>query len=229
MSAAHVGGWKNSLERRLPLRSNGRMTSPTQAVPPRQVEIWFEFGSPYSYLSVMRLEDEAARRGVHVAWRPLLLGPIFKSLGWQGSPFMEQPQKMAHMWRDLERLCEKYALPWRRPSAFPRSCVLPLRVLTMAQDEPWAGEFARAMMLRHFAEDREIDDPEVVGPVLLALGLPASDILATARSEPVKQALRAQTERGRERGIFGGPTFFAGSEMFWGNDRLEDALEYAAR
>jgi 2-hydroxychromene-2-carboxylate isomerase len=204
------------------------MTLSPHTVPPRQVEIWFEFGSPYSYLSVMRIEDEAARRGVHVAWRPLLLGPIFKSLGWQGSPFLEQPLKMANMWRDLERLCDKYALPWKRPASFPRSCILPLRVLMLAQDEAWAGEFCRAMMLRHFGEDRDIDQPEVVGAVLLALGLAAADIMATARSEPVKQALRAQTERGRQLGIFGGPTFFAGAEMFWGNDRLEDALDWAA-
>jgi 2-hydroxychromene-2-carboxylate isomerase len=195
----------------------------------RQIEIWFEFGSPYSYPSVMRIEDEAARRGLHVAWRPLALGPIFKSLGWQGSPFLEQPQKMAYMWRDLERVCAQAGLPWKKPSVFPRGCLLPLRVATLAQDEPWVGEFCRAIMLRHFGEDRAIDDAQLVGDVLLALGVEPGDAIATAQSEPVKQALRAQTERGRQLGIFGGPTFFAAGEMFWGNDRLEDALDWAAR
>lgn len=195
----------------------------------KQVEIWFEFGSPYSYPSVMRIEDEAARRGVHVAWRPLLLGPIFKSIGWQGSPFLEQPQKMAYMWRDLERVCAKLQLPWKKPSVFPRSCLLPLRVVALAQDEAWVGEFCRAIMLRHFGEDRDIDNEAVVGDVLLALGIAPGDTIATAQSDAVKQALRAQTDRGRELGIFGGPTFFARGEMFWGNDRLEDALDWAAR
>jgi 2-hydroxychromene-2-carboxylate isomerase len=195
----------------------------------RQIEIWFEFGSPYSYPSVMRIEDEAARRGLHVAWRPLALGPIFKSLGWQGSPFLEQPQKMAYMWRDLERVCAQAGLPWKKPSVFPRGCLLPLRVATLAQHEPWVGEFCRAIMLRHFGEDRAIDDAQLVGDVLLALGVEPGDAIATAQSEPVKQALRAQTERGRQLGIFGGPTFFAAGEMFWGNDRLEDALDWAAR
>jgi 2-hydroxychromene-2-carboxylate isomerase len=195
----------------------------------RQIEIWFEFGSPYSYPSVMRIEDEAAKRGVHVAWRPLALGPVFKSLGWQGSPFLEQPQKMAYMWRDLERICARQGLPWKKPSVFPRGCLLPLRVATLAQDEAWVGEFCRAIMLRHFGEDRAIDDAQLVGDVLLALGIAPGDTIATAQSEPVKQALRAQTERGRVLGIFGGPTFFAAGEMFWGNDRLDEALDWAAR
>ena len=131
--------------------------------------------------------------------------------------------------RDLERICARQGLPWKKPSVFPRGCLLPLRVATLAQDEPWVGEFCRAIMLRHFGEDRAIDDAQLVGDVLLALGVEPGDAIATAQSEPVKQALRAQTERGRQLGIFGGPTFFAAGEMFWGNDRLEDALDWAAR
>ena len=127
------------------------MTTASHRVPSGQLEIWFEFGSPYSYLSVLRIEEVATRHGVHVLWRPCLLGPIFKALGWQGSPFLEQKEKMAYMWRDMERLCAKYGLPWKRPAVFPRNTLLPMRVATVAAGEAWAGEFCRAVMLRHFA------------------------------------------------------------------------------
>lgn len=204
------------------------MSTETFDIPRGQVEIWFEFGSPYSYPSVMRIEPLAARLALHVVWRPFLFGPVFKALGWQGSPFLEQPAKMAYMWRDMERICEKEGLPWNRPSVFPRNTLLPMRVAMFAAGEAWMGEFCRAMMLRHFGEDVDINDEHRVEKVLRALGLPSLDILATAASDPVKLALRAQTERAQALGIFGGPTFLAGREMFWGNDRLEDALAHAA-
>lgn len=198
-------------------------------VPPGQLEIWFEFGSTYSYLSVMRIEPLAAARGVRVVWRPFLMGPIFKELGWQSSPFLEQKEKMANMWRDMERQCEKYGIPWKRPTVFPRLAVLPLRVALACAGEPWIGEFCRAVMVQAFGEDRDIGAQENVERALAGIGQPVAEVLARAQSDANKLALRQQTERARALGIFGGPTFFAGNEMFWGNDRLEDALDWAAR
>ncbi len=106
-----------------------------------EIEVWFEFGSNYSYLSVMRIEEAAARRGVKVLWQPFLLGPIFKSFGWDNSPFVLQKEKGAYMWQDMVRQCRKYGVPWTRPSAFPRLGVLPLRVALVGLEEPWVGEF----------------------------------------------------------------------------------------
>jgi 2-hydroxychromene-2-carboxylate isomerase len=83
-------------------------------------------------------------------------------------------------------------------------------------------------MLQHFGEDLNVNDEPNIEAILLALNLPAADIIATAQSEPLKLALRRQTERAYALGVFGGPTFFAGDQMFWGNDRLEDALRHAA-
>ena len=197
-------------------------------VAPGQIEFWFEFGSPYSYLSAMRIEELAAARGVYLAWRPFLLGPIFKELGWQSSPFLEQKEKLAHMWRDMERQCEKYALPWTRPTVFPRAAVLPLRVALACADEPWVGEFCKAVMLQNFSEDKDVALAENVTRALTALTLPVASIMAQAQSDENKLALRQQTARARALGVFGGPTFFVGDEMFWGNDRLEDALQLAA-
>ncbi len=100
------------------------------AVGPATIELWFEFGSSYSYLSVMRIEQLAAGLGVTVQWRPFLLGPIFKSFGWSTSPFVVQTWKTEYVWRDMERECRKYGLAWTRPTAFPRTALLPARVAT---------------------------------------------------------------------------------------------------
>lgn len=191
------------------------------------LEFWFEFGSPYSYPSVMRIEDDAARHGdIQVLWRPFLLGPIFKSLGWSTSPFLVEKERGAYMWKDMARQCRKYAIPWAQPTTFPRIALLPMRVALLGAERPWMGEYCKQIMMQNFAFDRDIDDETVVGEVLDALGLPAGDIMAEARCEPTKQRLRQQTEVARSRGVFGAPTFFTGDEMFWGNDRLDDALAF---
>lgn len=198
------------------------------AVPAGQLELWFEFGSPYSYLSVMRAEALARRAGVQLLWKPVLLGPIFKALGWAGSPFLEQKEKMAYMWRDMARLCARYGLPWRQPSAFPRNGILPLRIATAFSHDPWLPDFCKAVMRRNFADDAEIAAEEDVVPIIEALGLPVAGVLRHALAEENKLALRRQTEEAQQRGLFGGPTFFAGDQMFWGDDRLEQAIEWAS-
>ena len=191
------------------------------------IEFWFEFGSNYSYLSVMRIEALAASKGVPIRWRPFLLGAIFKSFGWTSSPFVLQKAKGEYVWHDMLRQCRKYDLPWVKPSVFPRLSLLSMRVAMVGAEEPWIGDYCKQIMLMNFARDREIDTPEAVSEVLQQLGLPAEDILAKARSEDNKLRLRAQTEEAQARGIFGAPTFFVGSEMFWGDDRLDDALALA--
>ena len=90
-----------------------------QAEQAPEIEFWFEFGSNYSYLSVMRIEEEARRHGVRIAWKPFLLGPIFRALGMENSPFVLQKEKGAYVQQDMARLCRKYGLaPWVKPSVF---------------------------------------------------------------------------------------------------------------
>jgi 2-hydroxychromene-2-carboxylate isomerase len=193
-----------------------------------EIEFWFEFGSNYSYLSVMRIEDEARRRGVRIAWKPFLLGPIFRALGFENSPFVLQKEKGAYVWQDMARQCRKYGLRWTQPSTFPRLGVLPLRVALLGAERPWIGAFCRKVMELNWALDQDINQPEPLARILAELGLPAAAILDQAQAEPTKTLLREQTEQARVRGIFGAPTFFVGTEMFWGNDRLDDALLFAA-
>lgn len=192
------------------------------------IEFWFEFASNYSYLSVMRIEQEAQRHGVRMAWRPFLLGPIFRELGMETSPFVLQKEKGAYVWQDMDRQCRKYRLRWKRPSHFPRNGVLALRVALLGTDQPWMAAYCRRVMELNFVLDQDINTPTQLSPILIELGLPAPDILERAQTEPTKTLLREQTAQARTRGIFGAPTFFVGTEMFWGNDRLDDALVFAA-
>ena len=191
------------------------------------VEFWFEFASTYSYLSVMRIERAAEAAGVDIEWKPFLLGPVFLALGWNDSPFNIYPPKGRYMWRDLERLAEKEGLPFLRPSRFPRNGLLAARVALVGVEEGWVAAFARAVMTANFAEDREIGEEAVIVEILATLGLPAAEVIARAQADANKLALRCQTERAAELGLFGAPSFRVGEELFWGNDRLEDALAWA--
>ena len=203
-------------------------SAPQSLVPSKELELWFEFGSNYSYLSVMRIEGLAAHAGVRLLWRPFLLGPIFKSFGWESSPFVHQAVKGAYVWKDMERQCRKYDLKWKRPSTFPRRALLPMRVALLGALQPWIGEFCRQVMCQNFVADRDIDNVESASEILAGLGLPAHEIIREAEAEPNKLRLREQTHRAADRGVFGAPTFFVRGEMFWGNDRLDDAITFAA-
>jgi 2-hydroxychromene-2-carboxylate isomerase len=197
---------------------------------PRTLQVWFDFASNYSYLSVMRLEQAASARGIAVQWKPFLLGPVFQALGFTGAPFIVQPVKGAYVWHDMRRQCAKYGLPaWRMSSRFPRTAVLPLRLALLGEAQPWIGAFCCRVMAMNFVDDREVDSPEAMRAVLGELGLPADELLHEAVSDANKLRLREQTAQAQALGIFGAPTFFVGDEMFWGDDRLDDALDWAAR
>lgn len=193
------------------------------------IEFWFDFGSNYSYLSMMRIEEEASVRDIEVIWRPFMLSAIFKAMGWNEAPFLRQPEKRRYVWQDMARQCRKYGLPWTPPTTFPRRAVLPHRVALLGHNAPWMAAFCRAIVHRNFAEDRDIDSVAAVSAVLDALHLPAEAIIHASQAIANKRRLHGQTEEARKRGIFGAPTFFAEGEMFWGNDRLDDALALASR
>jgi 2-hydroxychromene-2-carboxylate isomerase len=191
-----------------------------------EITCWFDFASNYSYLSVLRL---ARQRDVIVNWKPFLLGPIFKEQGWDNSPFVLQKDKGDYVWQDMPRECAKYGLPWRQPSTFPRRSILAARVALLGEYQPWMAEFCARVMLANFEHDEDIDSEAVIAAILTSIGLDARALLAAAQSADNKARLRARTDEARALHIFGAPTFFVGSDMYWGNDRLSDALALAGR
>ncbi len=193
------------------------------------MELWFEFASTYSYPAVMRVEALARAAGEPIVWRPFLLGPIFKSQGWNDSPFNVLPVKGRYMWRDLERVTSAAGIPFRRPSTFPRTGLIAARVACRFAEEPWLPAFVRTVYRANFAEDLDISSRDVVADCLVTAGAEAAPALAAAVTDAAKAQLRAQTERAAELGIFGAPTFIVDGELFWGNDRLEQALVWRSR
>jgi len=189
-----------------------------------EIACWFDFASNYSYLSIMRLaqQDEVA-----VRWKPFLLGPIFKEQGWDNSPFVLQKNKGDYVWQDMPRQCAKYGLPWRQPTAFPRRSMLAARVALLGEAQPWMAGFCTRTMLANFAHDQDIGSEACIATILGELGLDAAAVLEAALSPDNKARLHARTDEAKALRIFGAPTFFVGPDMYWGNDRLDDALAQA--
>ena len=136
------------------------------------------------------------------------------------------------MWRDLERLCADLGLPFRRPEPFPQSSLLAARVALAGIDPEgegaWGEDFSQAVFRAQFGGGRRIDDDAESATFSAGLKLDPGAVLAVARSDAVKARLRAQTEEAERRGLFGAPSFTtADGELFWGNDRLEQALRWA--
>jgi len=198
------------------------------------VEFWFDFASTYSYLSSQRIEKVAAARGIAVDWRPFLLGPLFQRQGWNDSHYNLNPVRGRYMWRDIERQCARDGVPFVKPTVFPRRSILPARVACLGHGREWLPPFARAVFRANFAEDHDIEDRDLMLDLLQRSGAVTNDpearaLLDRATEQETKDLLRAETERAWSRGIFGAPTFVAGGEIFWGNDRLEEALDWHAR
>jgi 2-hydroxychromene-2-carboxylate isomerase len=190
------------------------------------VEFWFEFASTYSYPAALRIEALARSQNVPIVWKPFMLGPIFRTLGWTDSPFNLQPVKGRYMWRDLERICAELSIPFRRPSQFPRNGLLAARIACWFAAETWVPEFVRSVYRANFAEDLDISDASLLENRLDSLGQPGAALIQQAQSPESKEKLRVQTERAVVLGIFGAPTCAVGSELFWGNDRLEAAMSW---
>lgn len=195
---------------------------------PAVLDFWFDFASTYSYVGAMQIEELCRAAGVPIRWKPFLLGPIFARQGLRDSPFNVYPRRGAYMWRDLERLCHKHGFPWRQPTRFPRSSTLPARVACLIADEPWCGDFVRRIFVANFGEDREIGELPVVAKILEELGKP-SELIGTALDESHRGLLRTNTAQADALELFGAPNCIVNGEIFWGEEALADAVEWARR
>ena len=194
------------------------------------IDFWFEFGSTYSYPAAMRIGPLAAAAGVGVRFRPFLLGPIFKAQGWTTSPFNLYPAKGRHMLRDVERVCAELSLPFQRPEPFPQNSLLAARVALVGLEQDWGEDFCRAVFRAEFGAGRCIEDAATISDVLVGVNIEPAPALAAAQSDAIKARLRSETDEAQRLGLFGAPSFVcADGELFWGNDRLEQALRWAQK
>jgi 2-hydroxychromene-2-carboxylate isomerase len=196
----------------------------------KTIDFWYEFASTYSYPAAMRVEKVAAAADVSVRYRPFLLGPIFGAQGWKDSPFNIYPVKGRYMWRDMERICEAEGLPLKLPPVrFPQNGLKAARIAMVGEAQGWIGAFTRAVYTANFAEQRDIADDATLALILSKLGVNPEATVEAANTQENKDRLKAQTEEAVARGLFGAPSFTVGDELFWGNDRLEQAVAWAAK
>jgi 2-hydroxychromene-2-carboxylate isomerase len=188
------------------------------------LEFWYEFASTYSYLSAMRIETVAEQAGIGIVWKPFVLGPIFHAQGWNTSPFNIYPAKGRYMVREMERLTLGRGLPFKMPQPFPQNSLNAARLALIGHDEGWGPAFTRAVYTAQFAEGANISDKAVLGSILAGLDVDPAPRLARIEQPDTKQRLRQQTEEAEELGIFGAPSFLAQEELYWGDDRLEQAI-----
>jgi 2-hydroxychromene-2-carboxylate isomerase len=194
------------------------------------LDFWFDFASTYSYLAAIRIGPLAAAVRVEVRLRPFLLGPIFKAQGWDTSPFSIYQTKGRYMWRDMERQAAALGRPFRRPEPFPQNSLMAARVALVGLEgaQNWADNFCIAVFEEEFERGGRIDDAGTLSALLSRVNADPKAALEAAQSSEIKSRLRAQTEDAERLGIFGAPTFVtADGELFWGNDRLEQALAWA--
>jgi 2-hydroxychromene-2-carboxylate isomerase len=179
---------------------------------------YFDVGSPFVYLAAERVEQML---GVDPVWQPVLLGGLFKATGRSSWARGDLDRRDAGM-RDIEERAARYGLPpMRWPDAWPGDYLTAMRAATWAANHGAAKAFALAATRRAFAEGRDLSLADEVLAAARAAGLDANpDDFA---DPAIKLALREATDAAQARGVFGVPTVAVGDELFWGDDRLDEA------
>ena len=198
------------------------MSAPTTG---KQVEFFFDFGSPTSYLAYTQLPKIAAERGAALVWRPVLLGGVFKATGNQ-SPVLVA-LKGVWMWSDMERWARRYGVPLNRNPHFIINTLTLMRIavgLQMRQPAQFL-RYVDTMFHAMWVEPCNLGDAAVVGATLQKAGFDAAALGALAADTEVKTKLIDLTDQAVKRGVFGAPTMFVGKDMFFGQDRLEFVRE----
>lgn len=190
-----------------------------------QIEFYYDVGSPNAFLTHKVLPGIAARTGATVTYRAMLLGGVFVSTGNQ-SPmfkFADVRPKLAYMQVEIDRFVRRHGVDFRMNPHHPLKTVAAMRALVALDSAPAAVD---ALFDAGWRDGRNIGDAKVVGTILTEAGFDGAEVMGHAGSDKVKQSLRSVTEAAVERGVFGTPTLFVGSEMFFGKDSLRDLEDY---
>ncbi|MCO5400541.1 2-hydroxychromene-2-carboxylate isomerase [Ralstonia soli] len=186
----------------------------------KQVEFFFDVGSPYSYLAYHQLPKIAQAKGAEIVWRPMLLGGVFQATG-NSSP-ATVPAKGHYSNIDLERWAKQFGVPIQQNPHFPINTLQLMRgaVGMQLRSDAEFHRYLAAIFSAMFEHPRNLGDLQELAAVLEAAGISPALMLELVQDDRVKQTLRKTTEDAVARGVFGAPTFFVGDDMFWGQDRL---------
>jgi 2-hydroxychromene-2-carboxylate isomerase len=187
---------------------------------PAPVDFYFEFSSPYGYIASGLADGFEQRIGRPLAWRPILLGPVFKMTG--SAPLVSIPLKGDYSKRDFVRTAKMHGVPFRMPDAFPINTVAAARAFYWAQDRDAgkARELAKALYRAYFADNRNITPAAAVVEIARSVGLDGDALASALEDAALKERTKHEVDAAIARGVFGSPFFIIDGEPFWGVDRM---------
>lgn len=189
------------------------------------IDFWFSIGSTYTYLSVMRLAEVQAGTGIEFRWRPFNVRSIMIEM--DNVPFAKKPVKAAYMWRDIERRAAMHRMVPKLPAPYPLAELERAnRVAVIAAREGWCEAYARESYRRWFEMGEPAGSEPNISASIGKAGRKPESVLRQADSDAAKADLAAATEQAKSLGIFGSPNFVVDGELFWGDDRLDDAMRW---
>jgi 2-hydroxychromene-2-carboxylate isomerase len=191
------------------------------------VRFYYDLGSPYAYLAAERVSALFGDAGLEPpVWEPILLGGLFKRFGrdsWANGPGRDEGM------REVERRGAAYGLPRVRwPDPFPGNTLFAMRAATFAKEIAKGVAFSLAAFRQAFAAGRDLSDPDNVLLAAAAAEMHPKAVLAAAERDTVKRRLREATERAGDLGVRGVPSLVVNGRVFWGDDRLAEAVEAAS-
>jgi len=195
----------------------------------KKIEFWFSIGSTYTYLSVIRLKEVEEKFGVKFSWQPFSVRKIMLEM--DNVPFPPTKQvKADYMWRDIERRAYSYGFEAKVPAPYPlKKFDFANSVAVLGVQEGWCADYVSATYRRWFVDGLEPGSEPNVSESLREIGLKPGNVLKLAADDKIQKAYLKQTEQAQSKNIFGSPSFIVDDELFWGDDRLEDAVNWAQR
>jgi 2-hydroxychromene-2-carboxylate isomerase len=188
------------------------------------IEFWYDFSSPWTYLASTQVESVVQRAGGKLIWRPMLLGAVFKQVGTPDVPALAMPESRRNYYSsELGLWAEHWNVPFKFSTRFPMRTVTALRLTLLAGDR--IASLSHALFKALWVDDRDISADTELADILKAEGFDAESMLEQTQQPEVKQKLIDATGEAVKRGVFGAPTFIMkhpeGDVMLWGQDRLE--------
>ena len=191
------------------------------------IDFWFSVGSMYTYLTVMRLDRIEELHDVAFRWRPFSVKAIMIEM--DNRP-MSKPKKLDYMWRDIERRAHGQLCDFPKRPAYPlKNFDLANRIAVVGAQEGWCAEYVRTTYARWFGLGEESGSEPNASASLKEIGQDPARVLKLAQSDDIGRLYEAATAEAKGLGIFGAPTFVTRGELFWGDDRLEDAVRWHAQ
>ena len=190
------------------------------------MDFFYFFGSVYAYPSVLRIGPMAEKAGVQVRWRPINVRPLMRE---NNVALRDEAQKVRYMWRDIQRRAAWHGLPFVKPPIWPTEPdLLASHVAMVAATEGWVEAYSVESFRAWFLAGLPLGTPDSLAVILPRLGQEPERVLALAQDPAAAARLDAETDAARQVGAFGSPSFAVGGELFWGDDRLDEAVAWAA-